>query len=504
MDTARNSPGLGVVATLGLGVALLGLWPIAEAGSPTAPTDGTTEGETAGSFPTGTVQCLYFSSELKGLRNGDLITGISFRLNETATAFAGASFTKFEIVMGEGGTGLDTTFADNFTDTPVSVRTGSLAFAAVDFEDEKSPNAFGKIIEFDTPFAYTGGNLVIEFRTSTSDNLPVDGFNTGISGKSISNLGSSTATTANVPVSTFNYAVAFQVATAGLPPVEIDLPNGAAGEGSDSFNVKFGVGSTVQNLYREADLNGLKAGDQIVGFCLRLDGVHNLFTSTTFSRFDVKIGPAAASFTGTYAERFGPNPAVVRTGPMTLFLPARTADPNLFGGLIRFDSPYVYTGGDLLVETRFTSPVTPDFISLNLDQLTAGDGATGSQAFTSNPDSLSPQFTESVNWPLQLKVIPAPPPAVDNIAPTVSFAGRGRLKPGKRPTRVRGSVSDNEEVKTIQFRASTGDKKTLNASRMTVPFAFKFKNRKRKPRVRVKIIAIDASGNRRIGKRVYR
>jgi len=64
------------------------------------------------------------------------------------------------------------------------VRVGSLVIPAESFSSGASPNSFGPEIVFDTPWLYTGGNLLIEIRhtgfTGTSRSL--DANNTSTSG----------------------------------------------------------------------------------------------------------------------------------------------------------------------------------------------------------------------------------------------------------------------------------------------------------------------------------
>ncbi len=102
---------------------------------------------------------------------GQNITGFQIRLNGTATSSwppADTSFSFFNVTMGKGidPATFNVNFADNFTGTPVSVRSGSLTFLANSFSFGGSPNAFGPIVTFNTPYLYTGDHLTVELRFS--------------------------------------------------------------------------------------------------------------------------------------------------------------------------------------------------------------------------------------------------------------------------------------------------------------------------------------------------
>ncbi len=102
-----------------------------------------------------------------GLRIGDRITGVSYRLGQTGTSNA-IAFSDYDVFLSQGlandpGT---STFADCYDPgTRTQVRDGALSFAAGAFPSGATPNAFGRTLEFSAGFVYNGGALVLESRS---------------------------------------------------------------------------------------------------------------------------------------------------------------------------------------------------------------------------------------------------------------------------------------------------------------------------------------------------
>lgn len=106
------------------------------------------------------------SSQLGGLNVGDLITGMTFRMNTVyAASSAAASWNNFDIKLAQATNSIasmDTIFANNMVNA-VQVRSGALSLAAGAYQGGASaPNAnpFGYVINFSTPYTYQGGDLV--------------------------------------------------------------------------------------------------------------------------------------------------------------------------------------------------------------------------------------------------------------------------------------------------------------------------------------------------------
>lgn len=102
------------------------------------------------------------------------LTGISWRLSSTGNnpstspwPTTSVSWGNYDITLAQATneiTEVSNTFADNMTN-PVQVRSGPLTIDANLFPvDTDEPNSWGPTITFDTPYAYGGGDLVIEYR----------------------------------------------------------------------------------------------------------------------------------------------------------------------------------------------------------------------------------------------------------------------------------------------------------------------------------------------------
>ena len=105
---------------------------------------------------------------------GKYLNSISFRLLASASApwpAADATFSNYQIYLSNGvdpaNRQLD--FAANITGTQTMVRTGALVIPAGSLTSGGDPNAFSYNILFDTPYLYSGGNLIIEIRHTGSN-----------------------------------------------------------------------------------------------------------------------------------------------------------------------------------------------------------------------------------------------------------------------------------------------------------------------------------------------
>jgi hypothetical protein len=124
-------------------------------------------------------QMVYGAGLLGGLTSGDIITGLTFRIDAVPegthnSALPAQTVDNYEIrlstsVNAPGSMSL--VFADNRGADEVIVRSGALTIGAGDFPGGGEPNAFGSIIAFTAPFVYTGGPLLIE--------IAHDGFDDG-------------------------------------------------------------------------------------------------------------------------------------------------------------------------------------------------------------------------------------------------------------------------------------------------------------------------------------
>lgn len=119
------------------------------------------------------IQLIIDDSQLTAL-NGKYLTSIAFRLSSTASAnwpASTATFPTYEIFLSNGvdpaNRQLD--FTANIVGTQTQVRAGSLVIPAGAFTSGGNPNDFSFNIVFDTPWLYSGTNLVIEIRHTGSD-----------------------------------------------------------------------------------------------------------------------------------------------------------------------------------------------------------------------------------------------------------------------------------------------------------------------------------------------
>jgi len=160
----------GMMVWAGCAKLVVPVGPANEEGSVGYP-NGTNEGYTS--------QQLYPVAELSGLSVGDCITGVAARLNAVGRTTPETSskqlteqvWSRFDIRIGEGQDFLGPNLADNFVSAPTLVRSGEFTVSPNFFpgDNPSGPHSFSQIASFDTPYVYTGGNLLIEFRLIVDD-----------------------------------------------------------------------------------------------------------------------------------------------------------------------------------------------------------------------------------------------------------------------------------------------------------------------------------------------
>jgi hypothetical protein len=136
----------------------------------------------------------------------------------------------------------------------------------------------------------------------------------------------------------------------------------AASEGNSEYAFSDAGAFTFQQIYGTSAFAGLSIGDQITGIQLRLNGGYpSLPTSAvSIAQFNVFLGPSnfrPGSLSSSVTSNQGPGTVLARSG--ALAIPANSfpggSTPNAFGLLISFSTPYIYTGGDLLLTLSYTS-----------------------------------------------------------------------------------------------------------------------------------------------------
>jgi hypothetical protein len=165
-------------------------------------------------FQTGASSLQVFYSEAflnaAGITPGVVINGLAYRRNGGgATGPAGdTTMASYNIFMSQSfatPAEMTSTFASNVVGPQTQVRSGSLTFPANSMPGGSTPNPFGPVIDLSTPYAYTGGSLLIEVRrsarTGDTTSFLTDVDNTAatqVGARWVFNLTSDTATTGTV------------------------------------------------------------------------------------------------------------------------------------------------------------------------------------------------------------------------------------------------------------------------------------------------------------------
>ncbi len=151
-----------------------------------ASTEGDSSSNTSGLFGSAaaTIQFQITAPEIAvlGLNPGDQITGVRTRLNGgQATAPASdISISSLDITLAQAAlpfTSISATFANNLL-KPVLVRSGPFKIPAGSMPGGSTPNAFGVLVPFSTPYTYQGGDLVVMYtKTTVSPTFTADAAN---------------------------------------------------------------------------------------------------------------------------------------------------------------------------------------------------------------------------------------------------------------------------------------------------------------------------------------
>lgn len=133
-------------------------------------------------------QLIIHESQLTGLLGADL-TSINFRIPTSATEpwpTTAVSFPSYVIYLSlaVAPQNASLTFANNIAGPQTMVRSGVLDINAGSYPSGSSPNLWGTNIEFQTPYAYTGGHLLIDIMHTgfSGTSRSVDAIGTAITG----------------------------------------------------------------------------------------------------------------------------------------------------------------------------------------------------------------------------------------------------------------------------------------------------------------------------------
>jgi hypothetical protein len=146
---------------------------------------------------------VFGSALLTDLDIGAVIVGLTFRLDAASGAVPAQTIQNYEVRLSQSRNApgaLSSIFAENRGLDEVVVRSGPLTIHAGDFPAGDSPNPFGVMIPFTTPYVYRGGPLLVEV---AHDGFPAGGtwvdadYPTGLDAETAFGTGFS-ATTADV------------------------------------------------------------------------------------------------------------------------------------------------------------------------------------------------------------------------------------------------------------------------------------------------------------------
>ena len=143
----------------------------------------------------------------------------------------------------------------------------------------------------------------------------------------------------------------------------------AEGPGSSNSLIRnAGNPRTVQIILNQNQLTSM-VNHSITGITYRLtNSLPNGYPifQTTWSDYQIQLGPSVApgSAVAQFASNFTSPPVTVRTGPLTVapfsWLVGSPPVPSPWGVEIQFNTPYVYTGGNLALMVTHPGSDNPD------------------------------------------------------------------------------------------------------------------------------------------------
>lgn len=373
----------------------------------------------------GTYLALYGANQLSAVPPGSLVTAIQLRLRNAETAAwppTNASFTQYDIRMAASAltpATMSATFASNMI-SPVLVRSGALSLNANAYTAGASgttPEAWGPMISFTTPFVYQGGPLAIEFRNSGTTG-PIQYANVALSDPDCAGVGTTVspneATGATglagviVRLKVTSPATPFQ---AGVTKVITlgDVANARAGNSNTSFlNIS---PRTIQTAIEQGELRGLGPTSSFVGLGFR--GANTAAwpaAAQSFTKYDIQLSKsnnAPATLSDTIASNMNSDAVSVRSGALpvaagSLFpWSASGTRPAPWNFEIPFTTPYSYTGGHLLSVIRSDGVTGP--LSGEIDAIPTASPLYGSRvrARLSAASSVATNTTSAVAYPAE-------------------------------------------------------------------------------------------------------
>jgi PEP-CTERM motif len=174
-------------------------------------------------------------------------------------------------------------------------------------------------------------------------------------------------------------AFAAQPASAGL--IVAPNANTSTSGNSEQFGLLDSGSVTFQFVYSASQFSTVTPGEAIMGIGFRLPANDATFsTALVYSSFSLQIGKSTAApgaLSTTFATNEASDTVTALSGPLTIAAGSFVggASTNPFFELV-FATPYVYTGGDLLVTIRHSDPGAPISVDANLLSGLSGVGNT--------------------------------------------------------------------------------------------------------------------------------
>ncbi|MBS0187926.1 MAG: hypothetical protein JSS51_07645 [Planctomycetes bacterium] len=339
----------------------------------------TTEGSTSNSIPLGVFANgrhlnLYGADQLSEMPAGSVIVGMQLRQNNAASAswpLANGTISDYEVWLAKSPltpATISATFAANLTDA-VRVRDGALTIFAGAYPGSlaggSTPEGWGPVISFTTPYLYTGGVLALDIRstggmtpTAFADLAGNSATAAGITG----GLGADTGGNAGAVVARLLYAAPTTApngeGVTKIFAVRQALP-GPTAQQSAAFSA---LALTDQFVFAPSQFQTVGPGTVLKGVSFR-NALGSAWPSAPQSEnYSIQLsrslnGPSTLST--SIAGNVGADAVEVRSGLLNVPTGVMEAKPvgtfAAFTFEIPFEKPYVYRSGNLLNVLRFSS-----------------------------------------------------------------------------------------------------------------------------------------------------
>jgi hypothetical protein len=227
-----------------------------------------------------TYQLLIHSDELTALVGQDL-TGLTWRLLTSATApwpSAQTVFAGYDVYLSASvaPASRSLTFASNVAGTQTQVRAGTLIIPPGAYTSGGSPNTFGPVIQFDQPWNYAGGHLLVELRHTggVGGSTSVDAAGTSTAGYATLYSACWTGDYAGTAGTQGNFSVVqFRAAAPGATGA-CCMPNGTCSDGTT-----FAACRTASGVWGGQDSQCASAACPQPGACCFPDGTCSSLTT---------------------------------------------------------------------------------------------------------------------------------------------------------------------------------------------------------------------------------